>query len=59
MFDDAVRGQILKTVDGSVLRKLAISRGMTTLRDSAAERVLAGESSLDEALYATQMDVEG
>jgi type II secretory ATPase GspE/PulE/Tfp pilus assembly ATPase PilB-like protein len=56
IFDDAVKNYILKSVDGSGLRKLAISRGMTTLRDSAAERVLSGESSLEEALYATQME---
>jgi general secretion pathway protein E len=56
VFDDAVKTQVIRSVDGSALRKLAISRGMTTLRDSAAERVLNGETSLEEALYATQME---
>lgn len=58
VFDDTVKNYVLQSVDGSGLRKLAISRGMTTLRDSAAERVLSGESSLEEALYATQMENE-
>jgi len=56
IFDDPVKQYIIRTVEGSGLRKLAISRGMITLRDSAAERVMNGESSMDEALYATQME---
>jgi general secretion pathway protein E len=56
VFDDPVKNFVLQSADGSGLRRLAISRGMTTLRDSAAERVMSGESSLEEALYATQME---
>lgn len=55
-FDEAVRNFVLKSVDGAGLRKVAMGRGMKTLRDSATERFLAGETSLEEALYATQMD---
>ena len=56
VFDDAVRQQIVKSVDGAALRKIAVSRGMTSLRDSAAERFLNGETTLDEALHKTQVD---
>ena len=56
IFDDAVRNFILKSVDGSGLRKIAVAKGMTTLRDSAAERFLSGETSLEEALHATQIE---
>ena len=56
VFDDIIKTQVIKSSEGSTLRKLAVSRGMITLRDSAAERVLNGETSLEEALYATQMD---
>jgi len=56
VFDDAVRNFILKSVDGAGLRKVAVAKGMTTLRDSAAERFLAGETSLEESMHATQME---
>jgi len=56
VFEDAVRQQIVKSVDGAALRKIAMSRGMTTLRDSAAERFINGETTLDEALHKTQVD---
>lgn len=56
VFDDAVRQQIVRSVDGAALRKIAVSRGMTSLRDSAAERFLNGETTLDEALHKTQVD---
>jgi type II secretory ATPase GspE/PulE/Tfp pilus assembly ATPase PilB-like protein len=55
-FDDSIKNYVLKSVDGAGLRKIAMQHGMTTLRRSAAERVLAGETSLEEAIYATQME---
>jgi general secretion pathway protein E len=55
-FDDDIKQYVIKSSEGSGLRKLAMQKGMITLRDSAAERVLNGETSLEEALYATQMD---
>ena len=55
-FDEAIKNYILKSVDGAGLRKIAMANGMTTLRRSAAERVLSGETSLEEAIYATQME---
>lgn len=55
-FDESIRAQILKSVDGAALRKIAVAQGMTTLRRSAAERVISGETSLEEAIYATQME---
>ena len=53
VFDDDIKTQILKSVDGSSLRKIAMERGMTTLRDSAAERIINGETSL-EASFKTR-----
>jgi type II secretory ATPase GspE/PulE/Tfp pilus assembly ATPase PilB-like protein len=55
-FDDQIKNYVLKSVDGAGLRKIAVQNGMTTLRRSAAERILAGETSLEEAIYATQME---
>jgi general secretion pathway protein E len=56
VFDDAIRTQIVKSVDGASLRKIAMQRGMVTLRESAAERFINGETSLEESIHATQMD---
>jgi type II secretory ATPase GspE/PulE/Tfp pilus assembly ATPase PilB-like protein len=56
VFEDAIRQQIVKSVDGAALRKIAVSKGMTSLRDSAAERFMNGETTLDEALQKTQVD---
>lgn len=56
VFDDSIRQQIVKSVDGAALRKIAMTRGLTTLRDSAAERFLNGETTLEEALHKTQVD---
>ena len=59
-FDDDIRGLILKTQDSKSIKKLAVEKGMMTLRDSALAKVLKGETSLDEALQKTQVDdVEG
>ncbi len=56
IFDDVIRNFILKNSDGSTLKKLAIQRGMRTLRESAQDRFLNGETSLLEARYATQTE---
>jgi general secretion pathway protein E len=56
VFDDAIKNYVIKSSEGSGLRKMAVQRGMITLRDSAAERVMHGETSLEEAIYATQME---
>ncbi|MBX9704253.1 MAG: Flp pilus assembly complex ATPase component TadA [Silvanigrellaceae bacterium] len=56
VFDDAIRGFVLKSADGASLRRMCIQRGMKTLRDSVLERLQNGETTLEEALYATQME---
>jgi general secretion pathway protein E len=56
VFDDDIRALILKTQDSKSIKKLAIEKGMRTLRDAAIEKVLDGETSLDEAIRKTQTD---
>lgn len=56
VFDDVIRETILKSQDSKVIKKVAIDRGMTTLRDSAIQKVLQGITSVDEALRKTQTD---
>lgn len=54
VFDEAIRNFVLKSSDGASLKKMCVQRGMKTLRDSALERLLNGETTLEEALYGTQ-----
>jgi len=56
VFDDPIRNFILKSADGASLKRLCVQRGMRTLRESAQERFLNGETSLSEARYATQTE---
>lgn len=58
IFDDPIRNFVLKSSDGASLKKMCIQRGMKTLSDSAQERFINGETTLEEALYATQTEHE-
>ena len=55
-FDDDIRNLILKTQDSKSIKKLAVEKGMVTLRDSALYKVLSGDTSLEEAIRKTQVD---
>lgn len=56
VFDDDIRTLILHTQDAKSIKKMAVDKGMATLRDSAILKVLAGETSLEEAVRKTQTD---
>ena len=59
MIDDAVRRVILNNTDGNKITRAAVAHGMNTLRDDGARKVLAGLTSVEEVLAATQdADVE-
>ena len=52
--DEAVRREILNNSDSKTIGKVAQSRGMRTLRQDGARQVLAGVTSVEEVLAATQ-----
>lgn len=56
VFDDQIRALILQTQDAKAIKKLAVEKGMLTLRDAAFQKVLLGETSLEEAIRKTQTD---
>jgi general secretion pathway protein E len=56
VFDDDIRTLILQTQDSKSIKKMAIDKGMSTLRDAAIFKVLSGETSLEEAVRKTQTD---
>jgi general secretion pathway protein E len=58
LVDDAVGPLILKKADSQSIKRLAWDQGMDTLRDDGARKVLAGLTSVEEVLAATQEDID-
>lgn len=56
MVDDEVRSLIMESTAATVLKKIAMKKGMKSLREVGAEKVLSGETSLEEVLRVTQED---
>jgi general secretion pathway protein E len=56
VFDDMLRETIIKSQDAKAIKRVAIERGMKTLRESAMAKVVAGLTSIDEAVQKTQTD---
>jgi general secretion pathway protein E len=57
VIDDSVGPLILKNADAQTIKRMAISQGMDTMRDDGARKVLAGLTTVEEVLAATQEDV--
>jgi general secretion pathway protein E len=57
LIDDAVGPLILKRSDAQTLKRVAWEQGMNTLRDDGARKVIAGMTTVEEVLAATQEDV--
>jgi general secretion pathway protein E len=58
LVDDAVGPLILRKADSQAIKRLAWDQGMDSLRDDGARKVLAGLTSVEEVLAATQEDIE-
>lgn len=54
VIDEHIRREILNQSDAKTIQRIAIQRGMRTLRDDGARLVLLGLTSLEEVLAATQ-----
>ncbi len=54
MIDEPVRREILNNSDSNTIMRVARSRGMRTLREDGAQKVLRGMTSAEEVLAATQ-----
>lgn len=51
---DEVRHEILKKSDSSIIRKVAMTKGFTTLRQDGVRKVLEGATTMEEVAQATQ-----
>ncbi len=54
MVDDEIQNLILKGSDANVIRRAAIGKGMTTLRQDGAEKVVAGQTTVQEVARVSQ-----
>jgi general secretion pathway protein E len=57
MVDDDIRQLTLKNVDSTSIKRSGVSKGMLTLLDDGARKVLTGETTLAEVLSVTQEDI--
>ena len=57
MISDEVRSMVMKNAGATEVKKTAMEAGMKTLREVAAEKVLDGETAIEEVLRVTQEDV--
>jgi general secretion pathway protein E len=57
LVDDDIRQLALKNVDSTSIKRAGVQRGMRTLLDDGARKVLAGETTLAEVLSVTQEDI--
>jgi general secretion pathway protein E len=52
---ESIQSLILKTSEANVIRKKAIQEGMRTLREDGVQKVLQGQTTLDEVFRITQL----
>jgi general secretion pathway protein E len=57
LLDDTLRALIMQRVDAAMIRRAAQEKGMRTLRDDGAEKVLAGVTTVEEVLRVTQEEL--
>ncbi len=57
LVDDVIRSLIVKSSDGNVIKKAAVSAGMITLREDGVRKVLQGITTVDELMRATHSEV--
>jgi general secretion pathway protein E len=55
--DDDVRALVMKNADAASIRRAATAKGMSTLREDGADKLLAGVTTVDEILRVTQEDL--
>ena len=56
LIDDEVRSSIIKSVDAITIKKVAMRKGLLTLRETAINLLVEGMTSIQEVLAITQED---
>ncbi|MCL4478272.1 MAG: type II secretion system ATPase GspE [Deltaproteobacteria bacterium] len=57
LVDEELRSMITKGIDSSTIKREAIKKGMTTLKQDGARKVIEGTTSIQEVLRVTQEEV--
>jgi general secretion pathway protein E len=57
LMDDEIRRLVMQKADASTIRRYCTSHGMKLLRRNGAERILQGETTIEELLRVTQEDI--
>jgi len=57
LMDDEVRSLVMQKADAATIRRACTKRGMTLLRQNGAQRILLGETTIEELLRVTQEDI--
>jgi len=57
LMDDEVRTLVMQKADAATIRRACTSRGMSLLRQNGAQRILQGETTVEELLRVTQEDI--
>lgn len=58
LMDEDVRTLIMQNVDAGTIKKMAMKKGMLTLREDGVQKALKGLTTLEEVMLITQEDVE-
>ncbi|MFT7486692.1 MAG: general secretion pathway protein E [Candidatus Paceibacteria bacterium] len=56
--DEHLRTEIMENVTATQIKRTAVSRGMITLREDGRTKIRDGQTTADEVLRVTQMDME-
>ena len=57
VMEDEVRSLVMQKADAATIRRACTSKGMKLLRQDGADRVMAGETTVEELLRVTQEDI--
>ncbi len=58
LVDDEIRQLLMKNADASTIKAAAVAKGMRTLRQDGAEKILQGITTVDEVVRVTQKEVQ-
>ena len=56
--DETLRTQIMESSTAARMKRSAVERGMITLREDGRQKILAGQTTPDEVLRVTQLDID-
>ncbi len=56
--DDEVRSLVMQHADATTIKKAAMAKGMSTLREEGVQKALKGITTLEEVMMITQEDVQ-